>query len=216
MEEEIIETEVEETPTEPEAPDPAAELAAREEAIAKRDKELNKGFDKLAREKRELEAKLADASAPEEELPELPEETRKVLKKMFDEEYGAKLKAVDNLYSDMVDTELSKRENPDAIKEIISEYGFMPKDDTIASVREVFDKAEAIAKSKSVNPEALREQIRTEEREAILKELAAEGVQVETIEPKRSEQTPDWSLDDDDVPSDVKVRMLKEKWGDLK
>jgi len=198
-------------PTEPEPtpePDPSEEIKAREEAIAKRERELQKGFDEVARRKRELE----EAPAPaDEELPELPEETAKVLDKYFDAKYGSKIKAVDNLYADLLDTELAKREDPDAIREVIAEYGFVPKDDSIAAIREVFDKAESVAKAKSLNPEAERERIRAEERKAILEELAADGVHIETIEPKRSETSPEVSLDDDDLDSETRVRLLREK-----
>lgn len=204
----------EEVTTEPvvEAPSPDAEFKAREEAIAKRERELQRGFDEVARREREAASRTAPP-VEEDDIPEIPEDTAKALDKFFTEKYGTKLRAVDNLYADVVENELAKRENPDAIKDAITEYGLMPKDDSISAIREVFDKAETIAKAKSSNPDAEREAIRAEERKKLLEELAAEGVHVETIEPKRSETSPEVSLDDDDLDSNTKVRLLQEKWG---
>lgn len=206
-----VETEVTEQEAVPEV-DPAAELKAREEAIAKRERELQRGFDEVARREREA---ARPAPVEDDDIPEIPEETAKALEKFFADKYGDKLRAVDNLYADVLDTELSKRENPDAVRDIIAEFGLVPKDDSVRAIREVFDKAEAIARTRDLDPEALKAEAKAEAEKEILSRLAAEGVNVDTIEPKRSDAAPDATLDDDDLPSTVKVRLLKEKYPHL-
>lgn len=207
--EEIIQETDEVQEPEP-TPDPAAELTARQEAIDKRERELQKGFDEVARRKRELEE--AAKPADDEDVPQIPEQTAKALDKWVRENYGSEFAKIDRIYADAVDNEIAKRGDPDAIKAVIVEYNLAPKSDSLADVREVLDRAEAIAKSNSRDPEAEKADMRKQ----ILAELAEQGVQVETIAPKRSDSSPEASLDDDDLPSDVKVRLLKEKWGDLR
>lgn len=200
-------------------PDPLAErqaeLDAKAAELAKKEKDLGRGFQEIAERERALTPKEDKFAG----TPDLDEDSRKLLDKYIDSKLGNQLGLVERMYVDMANSELerfaeAKGIDVDVLKDTIRDYGLAPTDDSIASMRSVFDRAAKVVKASEFDEESYRKKVEDEVRESLLKQYAEQGVSVDAITPTRTEPSVDASLDDPNIDSTTKTKLLQEKHAD--
>jgi hypothetical protein len=198
----VVETEVVE-----EAPDPLAEERA---ALKAREAELQKGFDKIAREKRELEA--ARAVAPADDDDEFDPEAMKVLEKALAKTPYAQ--SLQNLYVDMAETELQRyaeanKVDPDVLRDTIADSGLLAGGaPSLRGVQSAIKKAHKLIQADSFDPEKAAE----EAYKKALERIKEEGIAIEDIKPNRAEPgVGKADFFDEDLSPDDRYRIAIEK-----
>ena len=197
------------TPEPEPTPDFKAELEAMKKEIEKDRKNLQKGFDEIARRERELAAPKMSELKEGDDIPDLDPTAAKALKKFLDENYGGYFQTTEMVAADLFESELDtfaeKRDlDADALRSLISERGLQPRDYTRKAFRDLLNDAATLLKP--VDSDALREQVREE----IMRELADQGVVVEAAKPKRTESTLESGFDDEMTP-EQKLAFWKRK-----
>ena len=176
---------------EPEAA-PAPDLTAKEKELAKKERALQKGFAEIARREKELQVPPMKAIDEGDDIPDLDPVAQKALKKYLDSQYGGYFQAQEMLTADLFESELEnfaekKGVDADDLRDFVSEKGLQPKDYSRKGFRELLNDSYTLMKP--YDPEAERERITAEVREQVLKELADQGVVVEAVKPKRSDNS---------------------------
>ena len=166
-------------------PEPAADLAAKEAELKRKEAELNKWNMRIA----EREKALAGEPKPEPkkadgELPPLSEDAEKVLDDFIQRRLGSKLGVIDTLFQDTIDAELenfaaSKGVEADVLRETLAASGIQPKEFSRRGFREAFSAAYDIHQSRSFDRDAEREKMKAE----ILAELKEQGIRPDSVEP---------------------------------
>lgn len=199
--------EVDEVTEEP-APDPLAEERAR---IAERERELQKGFDEIARREREIQSRAPEPT-PTDDDDEFDPEAMKVLERALAKTPYAQ--AVQNLYVETAEAELQrfaekKGIDPDKLRDTIAEKRLLAGAGTsLAAVQSALKDAADILTAKTFDPEAERERIRAEE----IQKLRDEGVRIEDVKPKRTEiGTGKADFFDEDLSPDERYRIALQK-----
>jgi|MudIll2142460700_1097286.scaffolds.fasta_scaffold00080_11 hypothetical protein len=177
-----------------EVPDWRAQLEAERKALEKREKDLNRGFEEIARREKLVE-RFADnmtpaqaaAAASQTDVPELSPEAQLAVDSYFQQKYGSQLNQVDVLYNDLAESELQSFAekqgiDPEELKQVIIDNNLQPNAKSLTDIRASLKKASLIREGSTVN----REAIAAEERAKVLRELAAKGIQVEGVKPKRA------------------------------
>ena len=220
-EETTIQTPEVEAPPEPEAvPETTpeqdyaklkADLEAERAKLEKDRKALSKGFNEIAQREREL------TKPTEEDVPELDPTATKALEAFMQKKYGTYFNGVESLYDDLANSELVRvaKENdiePDTLRETIVERGLAPQQASLSALRTSLETAAKLVKADNFSPDTVREEIRAEEREKLLKELNEQGVNIEAVKPKRSDATAKaTSVDFDRMTPDQKIAWYKDQ-----
>jgi len=187
-----------ETEPEPEAEEPETEQpqVPTPEQLQKKEHDLQKGFEEVARRKKELDeiqSRLAAGAIEEDEdlepeaAEDLTPEAREILKRFVSNEFGPVFNTVETMYAEMVNSELSRFASEKGVDEAtlvetIRDNGLFPKDYSLASAKEVYERAYALHRAENFDEKTLEERIR----EKVLSELAEQGVRVEGVSPKAS------------------------------
>ena len=174
------------------APEPAPDYAAKEKELAKKERALQKGFDEIARRERELQNVAQPKIEEGDEIPDLDPVAQKALKKYLDSQYGGYFQAQEMLTQDLFESELEsfadkKGVDADDLREFVQTKGLAPKEYTRKGFREML--SDSYTLMSPVNLDEAIENAKREGREAALRELADQGIIVEGVKPKRSDNT---------------------------
>lgn len=196
--------------TEDVSPDLEAEraaLAKQREELAKKEKDLNRGFMEIA----EREKKLT-VPPKEDELPDVPPEAAKILDAYIGKKLTPLEQKLERTYYDGVNAELERQAEkagipPEEILKVATELHLAPADDSISAARDVFVSAANIIKGRTSVPDELK----TKLREEILEELAKEGVRVEGV--RKTRELPDEEPDEEALSPKERYELIKKKVG---
>jgi len=207
---EVEETEVLETEVDLEAERERIREEARAEAkaeVAKREKELQKGFDEVARREREV-------STPKAPAPELDPDAQAAVKALIESEYAPVLQQASMAMASLADDKLKafaaeKGVDPDTLRETISQYNLVTKPG-LEGVDDAIKAAYRIHAATTFDA--------TKERERIREELIAEqegGVRIEGVREKKGASAPTSTENVHDMNPDERLAYYKEKYPEM-
>ena len=145
----------------------------------------------------------------------LSAEAKAVLKATFDELYGSKLSFVDTLAQDTIDSELehfasTKGIEPEVLRETLAESGIQPKEFSRKGLREAFDTAYNIHRSRNLDLDKMK----AEWKEELLSEMKQQGIRVDSVESTGRvdlDEEPGDFMDDDEMSSSDKYASILKK-----
>lgn len=211
MDEEIIQTEA--TEPQPEAqPEPSVDIEAAKAELAKKERDLQKGFDEIARRERELQDRTAPKPVVEDDDLGLDPEAEKVLDKFVSRKTSQQEQFVRQMWQDMAQSEVEKVADKagisvEELERTITENGLNPAGPTRRDVAEMANKAVALHKATTFNLDSEREKMRAE----ILAELANEGVEVVSVKQGKVEANAPLEGDVYEMSPADRVRYYEEK-----
>lgn len=202
-----------ETTPEPEPPK-VDDVAERLAAIEKREKDLQKGFEEIARRKRDLE-QPPPVAAPKSDAPQLDPEAQRILDEYVTPKLAPYEAAISTLLQDTMETEMEAYAkahdlDPDKLMEVVRDKQLTPRGVSRKDRQEVYELAAAVAKtSAAVDIDSLV----NAEVEKRLAALAEQGATV--VAPPKTERAEqvggDTEVSPDDLIGDAKIAWFKSK-----
>lgn len=176
-------------------------IAEERAAIAKREKELQRGFQEIAARERAAQTPKPVEADPFADLdPQQAAWLKSTIEKTASAAISPELQSMQQFLvstiNDQIDAYAKEQGvDPGDVRDIINTYGLAPSDNSIASVRDVASKAVKLLQVDTFDPKAEERRIT----EKVLADLADKGVKVEAVRPARAEigdAEPDWESND--------------------
>lgn len=194
------------------------EIERMREELAKRERDLNKGFMEIAERERRiaelLESRsLGGSNDDDEDIPLSPESKEildKFVTKKLSREIEPIIRAQEELYAETIENEIANAAEKfgvpeESIVEVLATTEMAPKDRSLKAARDVVYAAAKIAKAQSIDESEIERRVR----EKILKELAEQGATVAGVKPAR--QLPDERVPVDEMSARQRYEYYKSK-----